>query len=130
MSAEQPTTGQVRPDNSNNSFPHPLDPLSVTELDSVRRAILRSRGQDNAIHFRSIFLEEPLKKRLTSFLDLESVGKVTSQTPRPARVAKVQYDIIRNTKDHEYMESSVDVKTGSEVQHRTIDKMHQAALVL
>lgn len=110
------------------AIPHPLDPLSVVESDSVREIILRSRGRKSAIHFRSIYLEEPPKKELSPFLDLENVGRVTSQTPRPARTAKVQYDVIRSTKYHEYMESWVDVKTGSEVRHRTIDKMHQAAL--
>ncbi|KAF8862645.1 copper amine oxidase [Acephala macrosclerotiorum] len=111
-----------------SAIPHPLDPLSVVESDSVRETILRSRGQDNAIHFRSIYLEEPPKKELSSFLELENVGKVTSQTPRPARIAKVQYDVIRSTTYHEYMESWVDVKSGNEVRHRTIDKMFQAAL--
>jgi primary-amine oxidase len=127
MSSQQ-STGQIRPDGSSNPFPHPLDPLSVIESDSVRDTILRTRGQDSAIHFRSIFLEEPLKKELSQFLDLEAAGKITSQSPRPARIAKVQYDVIRSTKYHEYMESWIDVKLDTEVRHRLIDNMHQAAL--
>lgn len=126
MSAQQ-TTGQLRPDGS-KILPHPLDPLSILESDSVREAILRIQGNDSAIHFRSIFLEEPPKKDLTKFLDLESAGKTTSTIPRPTRIAKVQYDVIRSSKYHEYMESWIDVKLGKEVRHRTIDKMHQAAL--
>ncbi|KUJ09846.1 copper amine oxidase [Mollisia scopiformis] len=129
MSAEQ-STGHIRPDGSKNTFPHPLDPLSVAESDAVREAILRKQGQNVAIHFRSIFLEEPPKKDLTIFLDLESAGKITSRTPRPARVAKVLYDVIRSSRYHEYMESWIDVKLGKEIRHRSIDKKHQAALTL
>lgn len=127
MSSTQ-STGQTRPDGLENSFPHPLDPLSVFESDSVREAILRMRGRDSAIHFRSIFLEEPPKKELSCFLDADCFGEITSQTPRPARIAKVQYDVIQSREYHQYMESWIDVKLGKEVRYRTIDKHHQAAL--
>ena len=81
-----------------------------------------------AIHFRSIFLEEPPKNELINFLDLEHSGKVTTQTPRPARLAKVQYDVVRGDKKHEYMESWVDVVSGKEVEQRIVDKIHHASL--
>lgn len=125
-----PSTGQIRLDGSSNPLPHPLDPLSVVESDSVRETILRTRGQDSAIHFRTIFLQEPLKKELSQFLDLENAGKITPLSPRPTRIAKVQYDLIRSPKYHEYMESWIDIKLGKEVRHRVIDKMHQAALTM
>lgn len=127
MSSTQ-SAGQARPDGLKSTSPHPLDPLSVFESDSAREAILGIRGRDSAIHFRSIFLEEPPKKELSLFLDAECFGKITSQTPRPSRIAKVQYDVIRSREHHEYMESWIDVNLGKEVRHRPIDKLHQAAL--
>jgi primary-amine oxidase len=108
--------------------PHPLDHLSVTESDAARQIVLDARGSDVAIHFRSIALEEPLKKDLTKFLDLEHAGKLTAETPRPARLAKIQYDVVRGDKNHEYTESWVDVILEKETRHRVIEKVHQAAL--
>jgi primary-amine oxidase len=81
-----------------------------------------------AILFRSIYLEEPPKKELSQFLDLENAGRLTPRTPRPARLAKLQYDVVRSNKQHEYMESTVDVISLREVAHRVIDKTYQAAL--
>lgn len=127
MSAQQPTTGQLRPDGS-RALPHPLDQLSIEESDYAREVILTVRGSQVAINFRSIFLDEPLKHELSQFLELENAGRVTARTPRPARVAKVQYDVIRSDRKHEYMESCVDVLSGKEVHQRVIEKMHQAAL--
>jgi primary-amine oxidase len=131
MSVEQSTTGQQRAvasDTSLFSIPHPLDQLSVTESDLARDVILNARGPNVAINFRSIFLEEPLKKELSYFLELEHSGRVTAQTPRPARLAKVQYDIVRDDKHVEYIESLVDVARGKEIRQRTVDKPHQPGL--
>ena len=119
MSAEHSTS---------KALPHPLDHLSVAESDAARQVILDARGSEVAIHFRSIALEEPLKKELTQFLDLEHAGKLTAKIPRPARIAKVQYDVIRGDKNHEYTESWVDVVSGKETRHRVIDNVHQASL--
>ena len=132
MSAEQVTTGQLRPDGSTArvSIPHPLDQLSVYESDLAREIILKARGRNVAIQFRSIALEEPPKRELTQFLDLEHAGRLTAQTPRPARLAKVQYDVVRGDKNHEYMESWVDVVRRKEVEQRVVDKAHHAALTL
>ena len=127
MSAQQATTGQLRPDGSRVA-PHPLDQLSIEESDYAREVILNARGSKVAINFRSIFVDEPPKQELSRFLDLENAGRVTSHTPRPARVAKVQYDVIRDDRQHEYMESCVDVESGKETQQRVVEKMHQAAL--
>jgi primary-amine oxidase len=130
MAADEATTGQFRPDGAESPLPHPLDSLSVAECDSARQAILKARGSNQAIRFRSIYLEEPPKKELSQFLDLEHTGRLTSRSRRPARLAKVQYDVVRNDKKHEYMESLVDVISVKEVQQRVVDKMHQAALNL
>lgn len=127
MSAEISTTGQLRPDGS-KTIPHPLDLLTIAECDTARQAILDARGSNVAIIFRAIFLEEPLKEELTRFLELEHAGKVTARTPRPARLAKAQYDVISNGKTREYMESWVDVASGKEIDLRIVEKMHQAGL--
>lgn len=110
------------------SIPHPLDQLSVSESNSAREVIINARGKSVGINFRSIYLEEPPKKILSAFLEHEHAGRLSPQTPRPSRVARVQYDIIRGDKRHEYMESLVDLGATKEVETRAVDKMHQAAL--
>ena len=134
MSAQQATVGQLTPDGSTvtatASVPHPLDQLSVLESDRAREVILKAGGSNVAIQFRSIALEEPPKKELCHFLDLEHTGRLTAHTPRPARLAKVQYDVVRGDKSYEYIESWVDVVKGQEVEQRVVDKAHQAALTL
>lgn len=132
MSAEQATAGQLTPDGSTTiaSIPHPLDQLSVVESDLAREVILKARGPNVAIQFRSIALEEPPKRELCQFLDLEHAGRLTAHTPRPARIAKVQYDVVRADKNHEYIESWVDVVKWKEVEQRVVDKARQAALTL
>jgi primary-amine oxidase len=111
-----------------NQAPHPLDQLSATESDLARQVILDTRGGHATIRFRSIALEEPPKKELWAFLELEHAGRLTTQTRRPARQAKAQYDVIRGNKDIEYTESVVDVGSGKETEHRVVEKVHQAAL--
>lgn len=126
---EQAILGLLGLDSSTSKIqlPHPLDLLSVTESDRARQVILDARGSNVAIQFRSIALEEPPKKELWPFLELEHAGRLNENTPRPARQARVQYDVIRG-KDIEYTESFVDLVTGKETQHRVVDKVHQAAL--
>lgn len=132
MSAEQATTGRFRPDGTTTraQLPHPLDQLSVFESDLARDAILKARGRNVAIQFRSIALEEPPKKELCQFLELEHAGRLTAHTPRPTRLAKVQYDVVRGNKSHEYIESWVDIAKRVEVEQRVVDKAHHAALTL
>jgi primary-amine oxidase len=130
MSVEQATPPQVRPDGHalTMSLPHPLDQLSVAESDAARQVILDARGAGVTLNFRSIALEEPPKSQLVEFLELEHAGRVTSQTPRPARLAKVSYDTVRGDRKHEYTESLVDISSREEISQRVIDKIHQAAL--
>ena len=109
--------------------PHPLDQLSSHEVDIAREATLTARGKC-MILFRSIFTKEPLKADLIPFLDAEHSDKLSPSTARPAREAQVQYDIVHDDKTHEYMESVIDLKSGKEVLHRVIDKMHQSALTM
>lgn len=127
MSAEQTTTGHSKPDGT-RAIPHPLDQLSIDETDSARDVVLKARGSQVAIKFRSIFLHEPSKNQLSPFLDLENAGRITSTSPRPPRIAKVQYDVIKADRQHEYKESLVDITQGKEVHQRIVDKVHHASL--
>ncbi len=132
MAAEQVITSQLIPEGSTATaaVPHPLDQLSVFESDRARDVILRARGSNVAIQFRSIGLEEPPKKELCQYLDLEHAGRVTAHTPRPARIAKAMYDVVRSDKNHEYVESWVDVIKEVEVEQRVVEKGHQSALTM
>lgn len=113
---------------SSTSIPHPLDQLSVSEIGAARKVILTKRAASVAIKFRSIFLEEPPKKELSQFLELEHSGKFKHNTRQIRRLAKVQYDVVRGDKDHEYMESVIDILAGTEVDLRTVEKAHQSGL--
>jgi primary-amine oxidase len=112
------------------SRPHPLDPLSVIETNAARQIILDVRGTEAIIYFRSIALEEPLKAELIKFLDLEHAGQIAIDTKWPARVAKVQYDVVKGDGSHEYMESLIDIETEKETKLRIVEKMYQAALTM
>lgn len=108
--------------------PHPLDPLTSEESNTSRQAIIDARGADAVIRFRSIALEEPLKEELIRFLEEEHSGNLSAQTPRPARLAKVQYDVIQAGKGQSYIESCIDVNSKTEVKQRIVDRMHQAGI--
>lgn len=111
-----------------SSVPHPLEWLSVIEIETARKAILEARGKEIVIKFRGIFLDEPPKQELIKFLDTEHAAGIKSHTPRPARLAKVQYDLIHANRTPEYTESIVDVNTGIEVSKRVVSKTHQPSL--
>jgi len=131
MATQNLTTHPMRsdgPGGPSGMIPHPLDQLTVTEVNLTREAILKARGNTVAVHFRSIFLEEPPKKQLSQFLELEHSGKVSLQTPRPARRATAQYDVVYGDKNHEYTESCVEIASGLEVEKRVVEKVHHASL--
>lgn len=113
-----------------SAVPHPLDQLSVAESDKTRDLIVAARGSGAVLQFRSIFLDEPLKKELVPFLEAEHAGSLTAQTPRPARLAKAQYDVVNSDKSHEYIESVIDLGSGKETVKRVVDKTHQSSVTL
>ena len=121
------TNGEV-PISPSSSIPHPLDQLSSHEIDLTRQVILDARGKCHIL-FRSIYTEEPAKADLLPFLVAEHAGTLDSDTQRPPRLARVQYDTISDNIHHEYMESVVDVDDGREVKHRVVDKKFQCSLV-
>jgi len=88
--------------------PHPLAPLSIEETN-IARDVVRACHPNTVIDFRSISLQEPVKADLVKFLNVEHSDRLSWSTPRPARQAKVHYDVIDKDKVPKYMESVVDV---------------------
>jgi primary-amine oxidase len=107
--------------------PHPLDRLSVGETNQARDIVLNARGK-SVVEFRSIYLNEPPKAELVRFLEAEHNGQLDHNTPRPTRMARLQYDVVHYDKSHEYAESIVDLNSGRETLHRIVDRKYQPSL--
>ncbi|KAG5928513.1 hypothetical protein E4U42_000496 [Claviceps africana] len=90
---------------------HPLAHLSADEFTKARDIIIKSHGSSQSIYFRQIALEEPRKDSLIPFLEAEHAGAATIDTLRPARQARVQYDLIKPDR-HEFIRSVVDLASG------------------
>ena len=108
---------------------HPFDPLSVDEFSTAREVILKEHPKD-VVDFREIYLREPEKALMKQFLELEHTGKLTAETPRPPRLAKVQYDVIRPGKRFEYHEAAVDLQKESITWHEIVDTACHANLTV
>jgi primary-amine oxidase len=111
------------------SLPHPLQPLSVLEVHVARDVVL-SASKNLVLDFRSLSLEEPPKAELQPYLDLEHRGLLKADTPRPARLARVTYDVIGPDRVAKYFETLVDIAEKIVVSHEVIDKPAHAALTL
>lgn len=107
--------------------PHPLDQLSVDEINRARNVILKSHSAAS-IAFRTITLEEPPKSDLVLFLQAEHKGELTSRTKRPPRRARILFEAIAKDRSVELRESVVDVVAGEECDHKVIDKKCHAPL--
>lgn len=114
---------------AHKDMPHPLEPLSIEECHRARDIILGAHGQ-SILDFRSVSLEEPLKADLQPFLELEHNGDLESGTPRPPRLARVNYDVICKDRMAKYHETLVDVKNGTLVSSEVIERPAHAALTL
>ena len=110
-------------------FPHPLAQLSITEANVARDVILQSHDK-SVLDFRTISLEEPPKAQLQPFLDAEAAGTLTANSARPARLARVAYDVVRENKVFQFYESLVDLSTAKLVGQELIDPAHHAPLTL
>lgn len=108
---------------------HPLAPLSITETN-IARDVVRSCHPDTVIDFRTISLQEPPKAELVKFLDVEHARRLTSSTPRPARQARVHYDVIDKSKAPKYMESIVDVTKRQRTSYELISTDVHACLTV
>lgn len=113
------------------SLPHPLAPLNINETHVARDVVLASH-EKSILDFRSLSLLEPIKAELLPFLELENAGQLTAETPRPARLAIVTYDVIGIDKVAAYYESTVDVGVSPAklVNQTLVSKPAHAALTL
>lgn len=99
---------------------HPLTQLSQNEFILARNCVLKHHGSGTSLFFRSIQLQEPKKEDLVPFLVAEHDGSLTESTPRPARYAQVENDIIANTRD--YTRTIVNVDKGEVVSKDVLEK--------
>lgn len=109
--------------------PHPLSSLSEQEINLARSTIIAAHP-DTVIDFREIYLHEPPKAQLREFLALEHSGRLSPTSPRPARLARCQYDVIGVDRVPSFHESVVDVVSGKRVKHQVVGKQHHASLKL
>ncbi|EEP78770.1 copper amine oxidase 1 [Uncinocarpus reesii 1704] len=109
--------------------PHPLDQLRAEEILHAREAVLHAWPKA-LIQFRSIFLEEPTKSSLLPFLEAEHAGSLSKDTPRPPRLARVQYDVIQDGKFCGYTESVMDIDSKKEVKREAFDTSCQPYLTM
>jgi primary-amine oxidase len=115
--------------NGHRSPPHPLEQLSLDKCSRVRQVVLNS-SRDSVVDFRTISLEEPAKSQLQAFLGIEHSGSLQDDTPRPARLARVQYDLCGSDKIPRYHEAVVDVGKEVQVSDEVIDTAYHASLTL
>lgn len=104
--------------------PHPLDILSVEEVNRARD-IIKSLHSEHKVFFREIYLAEPAKSQLTKYLEAEHAG----QTPSPiARQALGQYDVLDGKGGVQSHESIIDLDSGKRIQHDVVPEEHHASL--
>lgn len=108
---------------------HPLASLSLDETKIARDVVLACHP-DTVIDFRIITLFEPAKSELIQFLDLEHSRTVQANSPRPARLARVHYDVIDKTKVPKSCESIVDVEKRTRISHEVLPSGAHAALTM
>lgn len=108
---------------------HPLAQLRSPEIDIARQVVTKARSACLLL-FRDIFTEEPAKAELVPFLEAEHSGQLTDETPRPPRLARIQYDTIGDDGSHAYTESVINIDTREEVLHRIVEKDRQPPLTL
>jgi primary-amine oxidase len=109
--------------------PHPLQSLSLQEVQLAKDIVLQEH-EDELVIIREICLQEPPKKELVKFLELEHSGSLTDSSPRPSRLAAASYDVIGSDKLPYFHESVVDVEKKLRIKHEVIGKEHHAPLKL
>lgn len=110
--------------------PHPFQQLSLEEAAVVKEIIL-SQHDGELVLIREIAVAEPAKAEMLPFLELEHAGKLTAETPRPARLAFCRYDTISSREKLPiFQEATVDLSKRTRVKHEIIGKEHHAPLIL
>lgn len=118
-----------QPEPPEMTAPHPLDQLRASEISTARDVVV-AKFPDSVVQFRSLYLEEPTKASLVEFLRAEHNGTLGNGTPRPPRLAKIEYDVHANKKKHDYTESIVDITLKKEVSRETMGPDCQASLTV
>jgi primary-amine oxidase len=80
--------------------PHPFDPLSLEEIETVIAAVKKAHGD---VFFNVVSLHEPRKAEMTAWLE------DPEKSPRPVRVA----DVVVIAPGGKVFDGLVDVKTAS-----------------
>ncbi|KAI9698361.1 MAG: hypothetical protein M1836_003941 [Candelina mexicana] len=111
-----------------SAFKHPLEQLSADEVTLASEIVLKERR--TPILFRNIYNIEPPKSQLIEFLEAEHSELLSTDTLRPARQACVQYDVINVDGSQYYMESTVDLATGKEINNRRLTKGQQQSFTV
>lgn len=104
--------------------PHPLDILSVEEVNRARD-IVKSLHSEHKVFFREIYLDEPSKGQLTKYLEAEHAGQTP---PSIARQALSQYDVLDGKGGVQSHESIIDLDSGKRVHHVVVPEEHHASL--
>ena len=112
------------------THPHPLQDLTEAEFAKARDAIAGIYAAETSIHFRCVSLREPRKDELIPYLLAEHDKTLSDETPRPPRLAAVQYDVIKSHNEQFYTESLVDVESGEVVDTQTLATGQQAYYTL
>jgi len=107
--------------------PHPLEQLSVEEVNRAR-GIIRLARSSLSILYRDITLEEPKKALLIPFLSAEHAGQLSPKTERPPRLVRVMYDVIATDKSVDFCDSVVNIITGQELSFVVVDKKFHSPL--
>lgn len=109
----------------NTDGPHPLSQLSADDFTKARDLVVKQYESSQPLFFRSIYLDEPKRADLVPFLEAEHAGTLGPDTPRPARLARVEYDVIKPD-FYGYTRAIVDLGTLQIVSTDTYERTDQA----
>lgn len=130
LSIDSPISSRNKDSSYLTMAPHPLQQLSVAEAIKAKEILISEHDKDEVLIIREIFLQEPPKVELQKFLQLEHSGSLTESSPRPARQAACQYDVVGSDKIPYFHESVIDIEKGVRTKHEVIGKEQHAPLKL
>lgn len=108
---------------------HPLRELTEAEILLAREVIIDHVGSSDLIFFRSIYLYEPHKAELLPFLQAEHDGTLSDTTPRPPRLAFVEYDTVKSGQV-DYTRATVDVVKNELISNEVVKPAGQPAFTV
>jgi hypothetical protein len=102
---------------------------SLNRRDQSRQRDCSRSPRQGSHRFQGNLSSRTCKGRV-GHLQLEHSGRLSPTSPRPARLAKCQYDVIGRDRIPSYHECVVDIGSRKRIKHEVIGKEHQAALTL